>query len=91
MSSCYKCGYRGKNPGSEHIRCKYNWRKSELSAPKGNPHGIKHGWWIFPFNFDPTWMLSDCIAFATESQKEMIIEEYDPLFELAAILISVSR
>ena len=22
----------------------------------GNPHGIKHGWFSWPFNFDPTWL-----------------------------------
>ena len=23
---------------------------------RGNPHGIKNGWFNFPFNFDPTWL-----------------------------------
>ena len=23
---------------------------------KGNPHGISHGWFNFPFNFDPIWL-----------------------------------
>ena len=23
---------------------------------KGNPHGIKNGWFNFPFNFDPIWL-----------------------------------
>jgi len=91
MTDCYKCGYKGKNPGSEHIRCKYNWSKSELSQPKGNPHGIKHGWWIFPIIFDPTWMIDNCPAFAIESLKEMIIEKYDPFLEVTAILGSVGR
>ena len=22
----------------------------------GNPHGIKHGWFNWPFNFDPRWL-----------------------------------
>ena len=90
-TDCYKCGYRGNNLGSAHIRCRYNWSKSELKKPKGKPHGIKHGWWIFPFNFDPIWMLEDCPAFATEFQKEMIVEKYNPLLELGAILSSVGR
>jgi len=29
---------------------------------KGNPHGISHGWFNFPFNFDPTW-LEECDGF----------------------------
>ena len=23
---------------------------------KGNPHGIKNGWFNWPFNFDPIWL-----------------------------------
>ena len=91
MSDCYKCGYKGRNPGSAHIRCKYNWRKSELSMPEGDSHGIKHNWWIFPINFDPVWMIDDCLAFATECQTEMVIEKYDSLSEVMAIFASVGR
>jgi len=25
---------------------------------KGDPHGIKNGWFNFPFNFDPVWLLN---------------------------------
>lgn len=24
---------------------------------KGNPHGIRNGWFNHPFNFDPVWLL----------------------------------
>lgn len=24
---------------------------------EGNPHGINHGWFNWPYNFDPTWLL----------------------------------
>jgi hypothetical protein len=90
-TDCYKCGYKGNNPGSAHIRCKYDWRKSGLPAPKGKPHGIKCGWWIFPVNFDPVWMIDECPVFGTEWDSKMVIEKYDPLFELGAILSSVGR
>lgn len=33
---------------------------------KGNPHGIKKGWFIWPVNFDPVW-LENCDGF---TQKE---------------------
>jgi len=23
---------------------------------KGNPHGIRNGWFNWPWNFDPTWL-----------------------------------
>ena len=29
---------------------------------KGDPHGIKKGWFNFPFNFDPVW-LEECNGF----------------------------
>lgn len=33
----------------------------------GNPHGIRHGWFAWPLNFDPTW-LETCQGF--EEKKE---------------------
>jgi hypothetical protein len=32
---------------------------------KGNPHGIKHGWFNWPFNFDPVW-LDECDGFTNK-------------------------
>jgi len=29
---------------------------------KGNPHGIKNGWFMHPVNFDPVW-LEECNGF----------------------------
>jgi hypothetical protein len=29
---------------------------------KGNPHGIRNGWFNWPMNFDPTW-LEQCEGF----------------------------
>lgn len=29
---------------------------------KGNPHGIKEGWFMWPINFDPVW-LESCNSF----------------------------
>lgn len=34
---------------------------------KGNPHGISHGWFNFPFNFDPTW-LENCDGFESKGE-----------------------
>ena len=36
-----------------------------------NPHGIKMGWFIWPINFDPVWLLS-CDGFTA---KEVKIDE----------------
>jgi len=29
---------------------------------KGHPHGVKHGWFNYPWNFDPMWLL-ECDGF----------------------------
>ena len=35
---------------------------------KGNPHGMAHGWFNFPFNFDPVW-LESCDGFEQKAGK----------------------
>lgn len=32
---------------------------------RGNPYGIAHGWFNWPWNFDPTW-LEECDGFTTK-------------------------
>ena len=36
---------------------KFTELKTKLGVT-GNPHGIKHGWFLWPANFDPVWLLS---------------------------------
>jgi len=38
---------------------------------KGNPHGIKNGWFNFPFNFDPVW-LENCDGFKEAGQSGVV-------------------
>ena len=54
MNECYECKYRGHIPGDAHSSCKRN----PLPNVKGAEHGIKKGWFNFPFNFDPVWLES---------------------------------
>ena len=35
---------------------------------RGNPHGINHGWFNYPFNFDPNW-LEECTGFVQKETK----------------------
>jgi len=50
---CYSCVYRASIPGDAHSRCiKVN------ATVKGNPVGIKNGWFYWPVNYDPTWLVS---------------------------------
>ena len=90
-NNCYNCGYRGELPSNAHSRCKFDWAKSDLSEPQGKAWGIQHGWWHFPVNFDPVWMLGECEAHSENVEPDMVIEKQDPLLELIGILGGVGR
>lgn len=49
--ACYDCRYRGTIPGDCHSSC-----HNALAVAIGEEHGIKHGWFLHPFNFDPIWL-----------------------------------
>lgn len=51
--NCYDCAYRGSIAGNAHSRCTNKKAKVE-----GAPYGIRSGWFNFPYNFDPTWLIS---------------------------------
>ena len=77
--NCYECKYRGKVPGDAHSCCKYPGNdidmfsvfepKNVANAIKLNvtarEHGVKNGWFMWPVNFDPTWLIS-CDGFAAK-------------------------
>ena len=50
-TNCYKCKYRGTIPGGCHTRC-----LNPDPEMTGDEHGIKNGWFNFPWNFDPIWL-----------------------------------
>lgn len=61
-SNCYNCIHRREIAGDAHSRCAN--RDAEVI---GHEHGIKKGWFVWPYNFDPTWLVK-CDGFA---QKEV--------------------
>jgi len=74
--NCYKCKYRGTVPGSAHSCCNYprtvtgtfdffnkkNIKIAQKLNIKGNSQGIRGGWFLWPVDFDPTW-LENCDGF----------------------------
>jgi len=78
---CYKCAHRRELSGSCHSRC------NNLTAKiVGNPHGIKNGWFRWPVNFDPIWLVS-CDGFSIdEKDKKAPTKMLDPLAELFGFL-----
>ena len=73
MIDCHQCQHVKSIPGDCHIAC--NHPEVQLAGGslamflhpralniKGNPHGIRNGWFFWPINFDPTW-LENCDGF----------------------------
>ena len=83
MLPCYQCAYKDDIPGDAHIRCRFAW--STEKRPEGHPHGIKHGWFIFPLNYDPTWGPDTCVAQAKTRDPEKV-DKGNPLSDLLSIL-----
>lgn len=80
MKKCYNCVHRLPIPGDAHTRC--NNPKANV---EGNEIGIKNGWFLWPLNFDPTWLIS-CDGFSDNPDDKKPRIEYDPLIEIMAIL-----
>jgi hypothetical protein len=78
--NCYKCVHRLEVPGSSHSRC-----NNMTAEVKGHEHGIKSGWFNWPLNFDPTWLL-ECDGFSDNPKDKKPRIELDPLVEIFAML-----
>ena len=61
MRECYKCKHRRAIHGSAHILC----AKPDMEMD-GNQHGIRNGWFAYPFSFDPVWKEKLCKNFEKE-------------------------
>lgn len=87
MSNCHECAYQANVPGDCHISCRFDWSKrKDIRPPMASEQGIIHGWYIFPFNYDPAWQLEQCKAFSTE-RDENFIKKTDPLIELFSLFL----
>ena len=78
--NCYECVHRLDLSGDAHSRC-----NNFQAKVKGNPHGIKNGWFMWPFNFDPIW-LELCDGFSDNPEDKKPQQKLDPLTELVALL-----
>lgn len=79
-TNCYKCVHRRGIPGDTHSAC------NNLKAnAKGSEHGIKKGWFLWPFNFDPVW-LESCEGFSSDPKDALPERMDDPLGSLISLL-----
>lgn len=60
---CRSCLFMHTNSGTHHIGCK---KRNVLVV--GSDHGIKNGWFDFPYYFDPIW-LEECISYRPKDFK----------------------
>lgn len=58
MGECFSCKHRRNIPGDAHSNC-----AKPDPLMRGNSHGIKMGWFLYPFNFDPVWKIKLCNNF----------------------------
>jgi hypothetical protein len=77
---CYKCVHRLEVPGSCHSRC-----NNHAAKVSGHPHGMRMGWFMWPLNFDPTW-LKACDGFSDKAEDKQPRKEANPMAELFAML-----
>jgi hypothetical protein len=52
---CYTCVYKRTIPGDCHISC----AKPDPMV-QGHAHGVRMGWFDYPYNFDPIWIERPC-------------------------------
>ncbi len=67
---CNKCTFGKKIPGDAHYSC-----KKKTAIIEANLHGIKNGWVIYPFNFDPMW-IEACDSYWDEEKEKMLREKF---------------
>ena len=78
--NCHNCIHRRAVSGSAHSAC-----NNVVASVSGNKHGIKNGWFQWPFNFDPVW-LERCDGFSDNPDDALKEVTTDPIFQLASIL-----
>jgi hypothetical protein len=78
--NCYKCVHRRTIPGNCHTRC-----NNFAAHVSGHEHGIRSGWFRWPLNFDPTWLLT-CDGFSDKPEDNMPDQQLGPLAELLGML-----
>ena len=77
---CYKCVHRLDVPGDAHSRC-----NNHNAKVTGDAHGVRSGWFHWPVNFDPTWLVS-CNGFSNKEEDRKPRKKLDPLVELLGML-----
>lgn len=82
-ADCYKCEYRGGVPGDTHSCCRYPGNDTNIFAffekcnllnmvklnIRAETHGVRNGWFFWPVNFDPVWLIN-CDGFTQKEKND---------------------
>ena len=81
--NCYTCKYRRLIPGDRHSRCGYpgtatnvldlysseNKLTKRKLGIKAEPEGVRGGWFVWPVNYDPVWLVN-CNGFTPQENNK---------------------
>ena len=76
---CWDCAYKRSIPGNAHVSCIRKWE--DVSPPRAR----QTWYYIFPFNFDPTWQDEFCQGWAKEEDPKKV-RIVNPLESIISIL-----
>lgn len=65
--NCWKCAHKREVPGNAHIAC-----ANPLAIVRGDKHGVRMGWFLWPLIFDPTWLIS-CDGFQAKEVRNAAV------------------
>ena len=78
--NCYTCVHRRSVPGDAHSRCANV--KAKVTAVE---HGVMRGWFMWPYNFDPNWLIS-CNGYSENEADVVQSSDSDALMVLLNML-----
>lgn len=82
MLPCNGCAYREEIAGNVHIRCVFKWEPKDIFRP-ANRRAAQ--WFMFPFNYDPTWGPDACPNRAETRDSDKTMPK-NPLLDLLSLL-----
>jgi hypothetical protein len=74
--NCYNCIHRCNVPGDTHSQC--NNKNAKVTASE---HGVRNGWFMWPLNFDPNWLVT-CDGFSADPKDRLPPMNFVDLIEV---------
>lgn len=72
-TECHSCVHKRPVPGDAHISCAH-----PDPAMRGDPHGIRNGWFLYPLLFDPVWKARDCAHYTPAAPLVEAVDDAPP-------------